>query len=1653
MVGDAMFAQSRYCGPTARPAHYNVVDRDGSNSGISMRDRPVLPLYESHPPDWLPKAHVAADLGYTGFHPPRPGQDEDVLTADNVRNGFMLPQFVDAERFSAKEVIHENIRTGDALHKLEQLMNDVFTRRADRIAPIPPSTFRMPTRVTLNDSKRQSWLADLANPDVPLYKLGKSVPHGAKGHDLLDLLQTNRVAIPRAVWFLRVLGANETAGLRNKPTYNPTQYSIDWTNVVTGYMKKQLADIALPSAPRLGLNIKQTFKGVLADADTRERWISRFSYSLELLRPFFSEGLVDSRTFLVWLVQQMGASNLAQVGFLVRLADEYLDGIMKSRPLARPFIDACLSKLSEIRLSATQEFLVGTEALLKVLLQRVYLSLPDAFVSPGMWSAHAILLAEALTENVMDQSPGLHIEQNSRDLQQLALDQFVDIKRRNEAMLFTNLPSHVSARLRTVVSDVQLLNSISNKTDMASVTFFSTDHLDDYLVFIDKLQMLLTWSVTPLQFGDHRPFAAVTLIRNWRAKVGDRATRRDFAGPDEFLQDQLFDWLDTCDIAGDAQNLRAVAILYGKLVKDDLFSYAGYIQRLIARRDNDLPYSEADSRHRNFLRCIPLYNSTSSLTSQRKVTLYGPRVRETPEDLHEREIRKNIRALLPELFNGAATPSLPISMPDLLDKCGCLISAPRFEQIRIFSSWLLPILQKRIAEVTQDHSRMVQPDLLRWYSVCMELMVTTKCFSSALELIICALQHSTTEDLLTAVIDTLHRFTCIWNCMNATGTIVNALFSAHQRWKKTRGGEFRALLNLLVEFDDGRYLDEASRAHVNTDISSFTLALRPYSDHPEAVPEVLPEILLLANAPNGDAPSILASGLWIKYRMSFDWAWKVWDNTVASLRQIPFMSPDASNRRICALRYAAFLGHVDQHLPKGLDEEVLQWFLGPGKNEVAALEKDAWEVLTVVLLHLSVHGALQTTTILQGLVYPAWQLGASASNVPQGQSREVLLRAVNTLFQQLLLQEDGGGDNSAPVDLLELQRIRTRRQAVYREPHFLLLVSSVPLLVSLESNENLSQDIRKDFALIRLTLSEHDDFRHGAFRNLDAIRETFEHSLQVEEADENRAKSMVAALRVILSDPSDDDAVELSSWPDVTSLLSPWKLAATSIHLQFILRQMGRALSCEGTHAAAQASLDKLILMIFHHSMTSEEAYFVAQMARGTEGVVAGKFINNGLKTVTGILRNLSMASKKSLNDGFERAGELLRVIAYVAEPLRAAGSQLPALDPTIQDEFFEVLNDKFVKLEQALTVDDAELSLGTELTHAAISLSRLLQLHLGFPVTWTPKIKELSITLSGTIFRLVLLHGSGSRLDLGAYSLMIDTLYYLLDELTLNAKTPTFDPFAYAPSIPPPGIPFDFPREYRNQVQVLLGHLPPNAVVSQLGTSHRDSNGQLLYDAPVLNRPWEWIENLGEPALLDPKEEEKERENKTVKNSGSLSLEAFGARMTGDSILEGQQTDERIQANIQTFQDGLSADAMFKRDWRETRMEPEVATLVDPSMGRLRGETSVLGGAGSTQPIQGRLDKKAIPRTSPASSVLSRSSAHGSAGSRRPSPGLSSLNRSSTSTETVDADGSTSSSSRKAGSKRKAPTSDDDLEDSSRGKKPKPKAVPTKTRAKKRGS
>ncbi len=95
-----------------------------------------------------------------------------------------------------------------------------------------------------------------------------------------------------------------------------------------------------------------------------------------------------------------------------------------------------------------------------------------------------------------------------------------------------------------------------------------------------------------MQFGDHRPYAAVTLLRLWRDKTGERACRRDTESPNDKIQDAIFQWLDTNEMAGDERNLRALSLLFGELVEKELFSYDKYIQRVIARGETGLSFND-----------------------------------------------------------------------------------------------------------------------------------------------------------------------------------------------------------------------------------------------------------------------------------------------------------------------------------------------------------------------------------------------------------------------------------------------------------------------------------------------------------------------------------------------------------------------------------------------------------------------------------------------------------------------------------------------------------------------------------------------------------------------------------------------------------------------------------------------------------------------------------------------------------------------------------------------------------------------------------------------------------------------------------------------------------------------------------------------------
>ncbi|KAK2467842.1 hypothetical protein APHAL10511_000137 [Amanita phalloides] len=1462
------------------------------------------PIYQFKPKGWLRRIHATADIGYAGLFPPHPGQEEDVLSVRAIKHGFATESRVSAEAFSAKAAI-EGFHSEEVFTKLEEMMTEVFARRADRLPPIPPSTFRLPTRVTLNDAKRRAWFRDLANPDVPLHKLGKSVPHGAKGHDLLDLLHTNNVAIPRAVWFLRVFGANEVAGLRNKPSYNPTQYSIDWANVVTGYMKKQLLDIALPSPPRAGLNIKQIFKGVLTDNESRERWVSR----LNLLRYFYVDGLVDKRTFLVWLVQQMSTCNLAQIGFVAHLADEYLSDITESRALSRCFSEACLNRLHEIQSGGpAQACLMNTNNLIRSLTQRVCLSAVEAFISPRLWASYSTILRDTLTGEVVQYMGNQHIEQSKIAIQTQLLDRLTLIQIRNEAMLLQGLPTQTPALLGSAVSDVKLLNSISHKTNLEEIVFFGCG-LDDVDTFARKIDTLFTWSVSLSQYGYHRPFAAVSLLSMWQAKFSERAHRRDLMSPREFLQDRLFDWLDLSGTARVEENLSAITLLYGNLIAQGSFCYAAYVRRLVARGEPGLLLMEkSGSHHRNFIRHIPLLDSNSSLINQRRVLLYGVRAREVPEEMNERQIRREVRGTLPTLFGGD-NYHYNLLGSTLASSCNTFVTSSRFEQVRILRQWLLPILQ---AYVTNQQSESESLNFLQIYALSVEMMTLSRSFDCMMDLLITILRCALSIDVVMAVVDQLHHYADTWLCMGGLGNLVVELDAAHQALK-ARGHQSRLPFD-LIELDGGRYLTPASRERINSDIEHFTTALRPIAVHPEHVPDVLPEIFRLESDFNPDFPSRLANSLWIKYRTSSEWGWRVWENALASLEHVADGESSTGMIHQHALPYGMFLWHIDQHLAAGLDSEVLHWLTGPGSSQITKFSPAMWDMLSIVLIYLVAHRALHITTIMTGLVFPAWKYGASITTEDPHRKTCIItyVQTANKLCEALL-SRCSHGDHLMLLNLHHGQCIESRRQMVYSEPFFSTFIPQIPFLIHLENHVDIPEQVRLQTGQLRFKLCQEDLFRQGAFRNLDGTREAFENFLVL---NDDMGEILINRLKHCLS----GEGSEAGQWfPSGHQFFSPWELAATSIHLQLMLKELGRALSREITREHATVSLEKVSQELFNHRITQEGAYYLGEVTRSVDRVVVGKLVASGLRRVVEIL-----VSPASLEEGPECnlhwANEVLRAILYMAGPSDNETAPIPGLEPFLHELLLGAVHKKFNAINRIISSEyDADAMIP-----AIVILLRILQFTLGHRGTWSTKAKDEGISISTILFRFVLKMSRGSEPEISIYPLILDTLYYLLDELPCDTKI-AFDPFRNYPEFTISDVPTDIPPDHRRQIMALATQVSPCASVSDLVMSIRDNHNEATLSNPVVNRPWEWMEHLGDPGV-DVKEQHRDDEanehlRHALKNAGAISLEMFGAKITGDYIIPNL-ADGQLESHVRAFEDGLSADTLFRRDWRESRID-----------------------------------------------------------------------------------------------------------------------------------
>lgn len=85
------------------------------------------------------------------------------------------------------------------------------------------------------------------------------------------------------------------------------------------------------------------------------------------------------------------------------------------------------------------------------------LAAPEAFISPKMWLQYGNLVQDLVTEHIQEDAPDTQAEQQSPEyLADIFAGHLEDIRRRNEAMLFRDLPPRVRGSLSSALADIKV---------------------------------------------------------------------------------------------------------------------------------------------------------------------------------------------------------------------------------------------------------------------------------------------------------------------------------------------------------------------------------------------------------------------------------------------------------------------------------------------------------------------------------------------------------------------------------------------------------------------------------------------------------------------------------------------------------------------------------------------------------------------------------------------------------------------------------------------------------------------------------------------------------------------------------------------------------------------------------------------------------------------------------------------------------------------------------------------------------------------------------------------------------------------------------------------------------------------------------------------
>jgi mediator of RNA polymerase II transcription subunit 12, fungi type len=518
------------------------------------------------------------------YCPWRGNHAEDNLSEQTVKTGFQNKPLITNESNTARPSVYHHLRN-KGTQSLSALFVSLLEKRqaANRVAA--PSTFKLPPRLTMSISRREAFLKELADPSRPLRKLNRSVPHGISGRVLLDQCLSRKIAVPRATWLAKCIGAHDIRAIKRK--------SAAATGTTAASSSASTMSSEAKWIKEWTVQVQNFIKSAFSGAGQPD-WKVNLDYVIRFSTNLFYEKLLDEEHFLDWLLLSFETSSVEQMPIWMLFLQIYWKDLTSTRKRGKRMAEALLLHIEQASVNNFDGILNPVVNKAERYVVRLAIFHPGCLITPKSWSRYRPLL-----QGLVDKARKPEIK--------LILSNLI---RRNDRL--TGLTSDSEEDVPSVVA---ILDSWTFDSDESAVLEKCIKAEEDPK---NVVYLILQWASSVYRHGKHRIYIAARLLRKLREMNHD-------------IDPPIWNAITNLSqsFTNDEHALHQVTV---ELVRTRHFRIGRFLQYLISTGLSSTEIESQDSALIRLLRSLPLKGESEQVRNLHDILLESANVNLSVED-------------------------------------------------------------------------------------------------------------------------------------------------------------------------------------------------------------------------------------------------------------------------------------------------------------------------------------------------------------------------------------------------------------------------------------------------------------------------------------------------------------------------------------------------------------------------------------------------------------------------------------------------------------------------------------------------------------------------------------------------------------------------------------------------------------------------------------------------------------------------------------------------------------------------------------------------------------------------------------------------------------------------------------------------------------